>query len=81
VIGIRRRSRKLETVLTDGAGLPLNTERWLLNWDRQYALYLTGQDENAIRRSGAAEYRAVMQYASENPASLARAALGQDAFL
>jgi hypothetical protein len=67
--------------LTDAVGLVPYTDKWLLYWDRQYALYLAGQDENAIRRSGVAEYRAVMQYTSENPASLARMALGQDAFL
>jgi hypothetical protein len=81
VIGIRRRLKKLEAVLTDGVGLVPYTDKWLLYWDRQYALYLAGQDENAIRRSGVAEYRAVMQYASENPTALARRALGQDAFL
>ena len=39
------------------------------------------QLENATRRSGVAEYRAVMKYAEDNPASLERMAMGQDAFL
>jgi len=81
VIGIRRRLTKLEAVLTDGVGLVPYRDKWLLYWDRQYALYLAGDDENATRRSGVAEYRAVMKYAEENPASLARRAMGQDAFL
>jgi len=81
VIGLRRRLAKLESVVLDGAGLVPYTDKWLLYWDRQYALFLGGQDENAIRGGGVAEYRAVMKYAEENPASLARRAMGQDAFL
>ena len=81
MIGIRRRLTKLEAVLTDGVGLVSYTDKWLLYWDRQYALFLGGQDENSIRGGGVAEYRVVMKYAEENPASLARRAMGQHAFL
>ena len=44
-------------------------QKWLANWDRQFYLYMTGQDLNAIRRCPVDAFRAVMQYA-DNPASL-----------
>ena len=62
---LQRRLRKLEGVLTDPVGLIPHTRRWLEYWDRQYCLYLTGEDPNAIWYSSVAAYRAVMKYAWE----------------
>lgn len=45
------------------------SEKWLVYWDRQFYLYMTGQDFNAIRQAPVDAFRAVMQY-SDNPASL-----------
>jgi hypothetical protein len=54
---LQRRLKKLEGMLTDPAGLVPHTQKWLEYWDRQYHLYLTGQDLNAIWRSSIAAYR------------------------
>jgi hypothetical protein len=67
---LQRRLKKLEAVLTDPAGLVPHTPKWLAYWDRQFYLYMTGQDLNAIWHSSIAAYRAVMRYAGENPDSL-----------
>jgi hypothetical protein len=67
---LQRRLKKLEGVLTDSLGLVPYTQKWLEYWDRQYFLYLTGQDQNAIWHSSIAAYRAVMKYGGENPDSL-----------
>ncbi len=67
---LRRRLRKLEGVFTDPLGLIPHSAKWLKYWDRQYFLFLTGQDENAIRRSSVVQYRAVMKYGEESPDSL-----------
>ena len=75
---IKRRLRNLEAILTDPAGLVPNTRKWLEYWDRQYSLYLSGQDQNAIRQSSIEAYRAVMKYAEENTASLARRSIEEN---
>jgi hypothetical protein len=67
---LQRRLRKLEGVFTDPLGLIPHSGKWLKYWDRQYFLFLTGQGENAIRRSSVVEYRAVMKYGEERPDSL-----------
>jgi hypothetical protein len=66
----RRRLKKLEGVFTDPMGLIPHSAKWLKYWDRQYYLLLSGQDENATRRSSVVEYRAVMKYGEESPDSL-----------
>jgi hypothetical protein len=75
---LQRRMKKLEAVLTDSMGLVPHTQKWLEYWDRQYFLFLTGKDENAIRRGSVAEFRAVMKHAEESPASLVRGFLEED---
>jgi hypothetical protein len=72
---LQRRLKALEAILTDPVGLVPHTRKWLEYWDRQYYLYLTGQDRNAIWLSSIAAYRAVMKFAGEDPSSLARRAL------
>jgi hypothetical protein len=72
---LQRRLKKLEEVLTDPAGLVPHTQKWLEYWDRQFYLYMTGQDRNAIWYSSIAAYRAVMKFAGEDPSSLVRRAL------
>jgi hypothetical protein len=70
--------RKLEAVLTDPVGLVPHTRKWLEYWDRQYELYLTGQDYEAIWLSSIEAYRAVMKFAGENPFSLVRRAIREN---
>jgi hypothetical protein len=72
---LQRRLRTLETVLTDPIGLVPHTRKWLEYWDRQFYLYMTGQDHNAIWLSSIAAYRAVMKHAGEEASSLVRKAL------
>ena len=72
---LQRRLRNLEEVLTDPAGLIPHTQKWLEYWDKQFYLYMTGQDRNAIWLSSIAAYRAVMKFAGEDPSSLVRKAL------
>ena len=67
---LQRRLKKLEEVLTDPAGLVPHTQKWLEYWDRQYYIYLIGQDRNAIWYSSIAAYRAVMKYAGESATSM-----------
>jgi hypothetical protein len=67
---LQRRLKKLEAVLLDPVGLVPHSRKWLEYWDRQFFLYLSGQDLNAIRRASVDEFRAVWDYA-ETPASLA----------
>jgi hypothetical protein len=67
---LQRRLKKLEAVLTDPMGLVPHTPKWLEYWDRQYFLFLTGQDRDAIWLSSIASYRAVMKYAGESTDSL-----------
>jgi len=55
---LQRRLKKLEGVLTDSLGFIPHSQKWLEHWDRQYYLYLTGQDRNAIWLSSIAAYRA-----------------------
>jgi hypothetical protein len=69
------RRKKLEGVLTDPVGLVPHTQKWLEYWDRQFYLYMTGQDRNAIWLSSIPAYRAVMKFAGEDPSSLVRKAL------
>lgn len=76
--GLQRRLKKLEGMLTDSTGLVPHTQKWLEYWDRQYHLYLTGKDPNAIWHSSIAAYRAAMKYAEESPASLLRRFLEED---
>jgi len=66
---IERRLQTLEAVLTDASRLVPHSQKWIEYWDRQFYLYMTGQDLNAIRQSPIDAFRAVMQYA-DNPASL-----------
>jgi hypothetical protein len=75
---LQRRLKKLEGSLTDPAGLVPHTQKWLEYWDRQYYLYLTGQDLKAIWHSSIAAFRAVMKYAAESPASLVRRILEEE---
>ncbi len=72
---LQRRLKKLEGVLTDPVGLVPHTQKWLEYWDRQFHLYMTGQDRNAIWLSSIAAFRAVMKFAGEDPSSLVRKAL------
>jgi hypothetical protein len=58
---LQRRLKNLEAVLTDPVGLVPHTQKWLEYWDRQFYLYLTGQDQDAIWYSSIAAYRAVMK--------------------
>ncbi len=57
-------------MLLDPVGLVPHSQRWLEYWDRQFYLYMSGQDLNAIRRASVDEIHAVWKYA-ETPASLA----------
>jgi hypothetical protein len=75
---LQRRLKNLEAVLTDPAGLVPHSKKWLEHWDRQYYLFLSGKDRNAIWHSSIAGYRAVMKYAYEDPCSLTRKALDQN---
>ena len=75
---LQRRLKKLEGVLTDPMGLVPHTQKWLEYWDRQFYLYMTGQDRNAIWLSSIAAYRAVMKFAGEDPSSLVRKALREN---
>jgi len=72
------RLRNLEAVLTDPVGMVPHSRKWLEYWDRQFYLYLTGQDRNAIWHSSIAAYRAVMKYAAESSASLVRRSREED---
>ena len=74
---LQRRLKKIEAGLTDPAGFVPHSKKWLVYWDRQYYLFLTGKDRNAIWLSSIAAYRAVMKYAQDEPSSLAREALEQ----
>ena len=67
---LQRRLTKLEGVLLDPVGLVPYSQRWLEYWDRQYFLFLSGQDKNATRRRTPEVFRAVMKYAEESPTSL-----------
>jgi hypothetical protein len=58
----QRRLKKLEGVMTDPVGLVPHSTKWLDYWDRQYYLFLSGKDGNAIWLSSIAAYRAVMKY-------------------
>ena len=67
---IQCRLKRLEGNLSDPMGLIPNTQNWLQYWDRQYHLFLTDQDPDAIRHSSVVEYRAVMKYGGESPETL-----------
>ena len=67
---LRRRLQKLEAALTDPTGLVPHSQRWLEYWDRQYYLYMSGQDKHAVWLSSIEALRAVLKHADENPASL-----------
>jgi len=67
---LHQRRRKLEAVLLDPVGLVPFSRKWLEYWDRQFYLYMSGQDLNAIRQASVDEFRTVWKYA-ETPASLA----------
>jgi hypothetical protein len=75
---LQRRLKKLEAVLTDSMGLVTHTQKWLDYWDKQYFLFLTAKDGSGIRLGSVVEYRAVMKYAEENPASLVRRVIEED---
>jgi len=75
---LQRRLGRLEAALTDPAGLVPHKPKWLEYWDRQYFLFLTGQDRNAIWLSSIAAYRAVMKYANGSRSSLTGRALCKD---
>jgi len=67
---VERRLQKLEGVLTDASRFAPNSPKWIEYWDRQFYLYLSGKDRNAVRRASVDTFRAVMKYADENPTSL-----------
>jgi hypothetical protein len=48
---LERRLKKLETFLTDPTGLMPGSQAWLEYRDKRLYLYITGQDENALRGS------------------------------
>jgi len=64
------RLRKLEAAFLDPVGLVPFSQKWIEYWDRQFYLYMTGQDLEAIRHSPIDAFRYVMKYAEEDPASL-----------
>jgi hypothetical protein len=66
---LHQRLKKLEAALLDPVGLVPHSQKWIEYWDRQFYLYITGQDHNAIRQATADVFHAVMQY-EDNPASL-----------
>ena len=66
---LQRRLTKIEALLLDAVGLVPHSQKWIEYWDRQYYLFLSGQDRNAIRQSTVEVFRAVMKY-SDNSASL-----------
>ena len=66
---IERRLQKLESAITDASRMVPHSQKWIEYWDRQFYLYMTGQDLNATRQSPIDAFRAVMHYA-DNPASL-----------
>jgi hypothetical protein len=66
---MQRRLKNLEEVLTDAMEMVPHSKKWLKYWDRQFYLYMTGQDLMAIWHSSIAAYRAVMRSAAE-PGSL-----------
>jgi hypothetical protein len=78
VTHLQRRLKKLEGILTDPTGMVPHTPRWLEYWDRQFYLYMTGQDRHAIWLASIAAYRAVMKLAGEDPSSLLRRALREN---
>jgi len=53
----------------DASRMVPHSKKWIEYWDRQFFLYLTGQDSNAVRRASVEEFRAVMKY-SDSPESL-----------
>ena len=57
-------------MLTDPMGLVPHSQKWLEYWDRQYYLYISGQDNNAIWLSSIEAFRAVMRYAEQSSASM-----------
>jgi|ERR1700733_4483236 len=67
---LQRRLNNLEAVLTDPVRVIPHTQKWLEYWDRQFYLYLTGQDQDAIWYSSIDAYRAVMKYSQESKGSL-----------
>ena len=67
---LQRRITKLEAVLTDDSHFVPHTPEWLEFWDRQFFLYMTGQDRTALRDASIDAYRAVMKFAEDGPASL-----------
>jgi hypothetical protein len=48
---LNRRLKKLEALLTDPTGFVPGSQGWLEYWDKQLHLYITGQDENALREA------------------------------
>lgn len=74
---LQRRLKNLQAVLTDPVGLIPHRQKWLEYWDRQFYLYLTGQEPRAIWYSSIAAYRAVMKYAGDSPASMVGRFLAQ----
>jgi hypothetical protein len=66
---IEKRLQKLEAALTDASRLAPHSQKWIEYWDRQFYLFITGQDPEAIRHSPVDAFRAVMEY-EDNPASL-----------
>jgi hypothetical protein len=45
---LQRRLPKVEAGLTDPWGLVPHLKEWLVYWDTQYYLFLSGKDRNAI---------------------------------
>jgi hypothetical protein len=66
---IEKRLQKLEAGLTDTSRLAPHSQRWIEYWDRQFYLFMSGQDPEAIRHSPVDAFCAVRIYA-DNPASL-----------
>ena len=46
---LHQRLKKLEVFLTDPTGFPQGSPAWLEYWDKRLYLYITGQDEDALR--------------------------------
>ncbi len=66
---IEKRLQNLEASLTDASRLVPHSQKWIEYWDRQFYLYMTGQDPEAIRHSPVDAFCAVRIYA-DNAASL-----------
>ena len=69
---LEQRLRKLEALITDPVCLVPHAPKWLKYWDKQFYLFMSGQDRNAIWDSSIEAYRAVFKDTDQDPASLVR---------